>query len=182
MKRYLLVYSLLFLLTGRSVYAEEPRALSDIASENECTSVSGRYQFTGESLNPSDLGKVKMDFAFFYREVIGKPDSVDLFYDTTRKVLLVRVLGEDISPGENATFFVKASCVNGTVVYKVIHNGYSDGTTHNVQATIWLSKDKLGNLIARKISQVKNTELLVFSRTRRVIAEVRFFAKSDQYP
>ncbi len=177
MKRYLLVHLLLFLLTGRSAYAEGPSAPSNIASENECASVSGRYQFTGESFNPSDLGKVKMDFAFFYREVIGKPDSVGLFYDTTRKILLVNVLGKDISPVENVRFSVKASCVNGTVTYNVIHNGYSDGTAHNVQATIWLSRDKLGNLIAKKMSQVINTELLLFSRTRQVIAEVRFSRK-----
>lgn len=178
MKISFLVSFLIFFFLNGAIFAEGFNYIQhpkfNAQKEDGCTSISGGYQFIGESLNPLDLGKVRIDFAFFYREVIGEPSRVELFYDKAAETLAVTFLGENIHPAENVKFLMKAQCVNGEIIYDVSHNGYSDGTEHNVKATIRFSKDMQGNLIAKKISQVINTEFLIFSRARQIKADARF--------
>ena len=144
--------------------------------DNSCNAISGLYQVAGEYVPASPQhAKARMDWTLFLKEFSGRLSAIELVWDGTGKSLSARIHGENLAALEKLNFTIKASCLNGGLVYAVDHDGYSEGGTRNkTRLNAKLSKDGSGNLVVDGVIHVESSDLLVINRTREDEIHARF--------
>lgn len=148
--------------------------------EMPCKSISGIYQYVGDIIQPIQMAGPTTFFSVIFGKpkLKGEPIAVELTHNIDKSSLRVRVSEKEVEPAID--FFIPVQCVDGYVVYQSYISGHADGSSYEVKAKFYFSKDRVGTLAVHERSTIRSTNLMLFWAERDVDLTARFLSAEGQ--
>ena len=148
-----------------SVSKESP----DANDRSSCENLGGKYNYYGRLVGGrSGLKKqpVLTNIIFGKPPALVPQKAVSISHDAGRGILSARLLGENIESDVFSSMSAQITCTSGRIVIVRSLAGSSDGIRVDGGMKVYVTKDKNGNLIAKRNYSVSSYSIFLIEEKR----------------